>query len=82
MLLGFPPWSVRAGGLAEVVEDGVTGLVLRPGDAGAWALAVERVFRDSEDERMGQAAWEQWSERFTPEKGLQNLESAYRKALD
>jgi glycosyltransferase involved in cell wall biosynthesis len=78
---GVPALVSKAGGLPEVVQDGVTGLVLPAGDAGAWASAVERLLEDSESERMGQAAWELWSEDFTPEKGLQNLESAYRRTL-
>jgi hypothetical protein len=41
--------------------------VLQHGDAGAWALAVGRVFEDSASERMGQAAWVPLSERFSPE---------------
>jgi glycosyltransferase involved in cell wall biosynthesis len=76
---GVPALVSKAGGLPEVVEDSVTGLVLPAGDAGAWARAVERLIDDSESERMGQAAWGRWSERFTPEKGLQNLENAYRE---
>jgi glycosyltransferase involved in cell wall biosynthesis len=79
---GVPVLVSEAGGLPEVVEDGETGLVLPPGDAEAWSCAVERLFDDTESERMGQAAWELWSTRFTPERGLENLESAYRKALD
>jgi hypothetical protein len=43
---------------------------------------VERVFKDSESESMGQAAWELSPEGFTPQKGLVNLENAYRRALD
>jgi glycosyltransferase involved in cell wall biosynthesis len=75
---GVPALVSGVGGLPEIVRDGVTGLVLPSGDAGAWARAVMRLFDDSESERMGCAAWDLWSERFTPEKGLQNLEGAYR----
>jgi glycosyltransferase involved in cell wall biosynthesis len=78
---GVPALVSKAGGLPEVVVDGVTGLVVPLGDARAWARAVDRLFEDSESERMGQAAWELWSELYTPEEGLNNLERAYRRAL-
>jgi glycosyltransferase involved in cell wall biosynthesis len=46
--LGRPVVVSSAGGLAEYVEDGVTGLVVPPGDVAALATAVLRVTRDAE----------------------------------
>jgi glycosyltransferase involved in cell wall biosynthesis len=71
----------RAGGLPEVVHDELTGLVLPPSDPEAWAQAADRLLDDSESERMGRSAWELWSNRYSPEQGLHNIESAYRQAL-
>jgi glycosyltransferase involved in cell wall biosynthesis len=76
-----PALVSRAGGLPEVVQDEVTGLVLPPSDPEAWARAADRLLDDSESERMGRSAWELWSDRYTPEQGLVNLESAYRRAV-
>ena len=45
----------RVGGLAEVVSDGGTGLLVPPGDPAALALAVTRYFREGCRERMAQA---------------------------
>ncbi len=41
-----PVVSTRVGGLAEMVQDGLTGYLCPPGDAAALADAVERFFRE------------------------------------
>jgi glycosyltransferase involved in cell wall biosynthesis len=46
---GVPVVATRTGGLEDVVEEGVTGLLVPPGDPGALALAIERYF----DEGLG-----------------------------
>jgi glycosyltransferase involved in cell wall biosynthesis len=40
---GLPVVASRVGGLAEVVEEGVSGLLVPPGDAGALATALARL---------------------------------------
>ncbi len=39
---GVPVIGSRIGGIAELIEDGVTGLLFPPGDAGALAQAIEK----------------------------------------
>ena len=78
---GVPVLVSRAGGLPEVVQDEVTGLVLPPADAGAWAQAVDRLLDDAESERMGRLGRDVWTDRYSREQGLNNLESAYRRAM-
>lgn len=78
---GVPVLVSRAGGLPEVVRDEVTGLILPPTDSGAWAKAVDRLLDDTESERMGRSGWELWADRYSPEQGLINIESAYRTAM-
>lgn len=46
MAAGRPVVTTDAGGTVDVVHDGVNGLVVPPGDAGAFANAVIRVLRD------------------------------------
>ena len=46
---GAPVIATRTGGLEEVVEDGISGLLVAPGDPAGLARAVERFF----DEDMG-----------------------------
>jgi glycosyltransferase involved in cell wall biosynthesis len=48
---GVPVIATRTGGLEDIVEDGVTGLLVEPAQPGALARAVERFF----DEGMGPA---------------------------
>jgi glycosyltransferase involved in cell wall biosynthesis len=43
MAVGTPVVATRVGGLAEVVEDGVTGRLVEPGDPAALAAAVQEV---------------------------------------
>jgi glycosyltransferase involved in cell wall biosynthesis len=78
---GVPVVASCVGALPEVVEDGVTGLLLSPDDKMAWARGVERLLDDHESERMGGEAWNVWRDRFGPETGLRNIESSYRRAL-
>ncbi|HEX3239245.1 MAG TPA: glycosyltransferase family 4 protein [Solirubrobacterales bacterium] len=48
MASGLPVVATRAGGLPETVEDGVTGLLVEPGDAVALAAAMERALGEPE----------------------------------
>jgi glycosyltransferase involved in cell wall biosynthesis len=54
---GRPVIGSRAGGIPDIVSDGVNGLLVPPGDARALAAAVERVLTDRElAERLAAAA--------------------------
>ncbi len=56
MASGRPVVSSRQSGIPELVEDGVSGLLCPPGDAGALADALERLARDPDlRRRMGEA---------------------------
>jgi glycosyltransferase involved in cell wall biosynthesis len=49
----------RAGGIPDIVEDGVNGVLVPPGDAEALAAAIERILDDEElASRLGAAAAE------------------------
>jgi glycosyltransferase involved in cell wall biosynthesis len=78
---GVPAVVSRAGGLPEFVQDGVTGLLIPPGDVKAWAEAIERLFDDSECDRMGRASLRLWADEYSPERGLTQLEDVYRFAI-
>jgi glycosyltransferase involved in cell wall biosynthesis len=67
MAAGLPVVATRVGGMAEVVEDGRTGLLAPAGDAEALAESVMRLARDpglaAEMGRWGRArAWAEFSE--------------------
>ena len=78
---GVPVVVSNLGGLPEVVQDGVTGLILPPADSSSWTEAAHRLLDNDESQRMGQAAFHLWSTRYSPEQGIANLEGAYRRAL-
>jgi glycosyltransferase involved in cell wall biosynthesis len=75
---GVPVLARAVGAVPELVEDGVSGLLLPSLGAAEVAAAAERLLDDAEAERMGVAAWATWRERYSPERGLANLEQAYR----
>lgn len=59
MISGLPVVATHVGGVPELVEDGVTGFLVPPGNPGALAQALQRVLDDSElRHRMGHAGRE------------------------
>lgn len=78
---GVPVVASRIGALPELVEDGESGLLVEPSDVPAWQAALERLTDEAESERMGAHAWHLWKQHFSPERGLENLEAAYRSSL-
>ena len=79
---GVPVLASRIGALPELVEHGASGLLFPPNDVEALAAGVTRLADDGESERLGEGAWQLWRERFTPERGLKELEACYRRPLD
>jgi len=66
MAYGRPVVATAVGGLADAVEDGVTGLLVPPRDPGALRAALERLLGDPELRRtLGAAARARAAERFT-----------------
>lgn len=64
MAAGLPVVATAVGGVPELVEDGVTGILAPPGDVQALASALEALVGDPQRRReMGQAARER-SKRF------------------
>jgi glycosyltransferase involved in cell wall biosynthesis len=78
MAMGLPVVASRIGGIPEVVEDGVTGILFRSGDAKALAEAVLDILGDKERARhMGAAARRSVEERFNLDRTLEVLEAIY-----
>jgi glycosyltransferase involved in cell wall biosynthesis len=69
-----------AGGLPEVVENGVTGIVVPRGDAKALAQAIGSLLADPQRRRvMGQAGRERALRLFDWDRSAQQFEEIYRE---
>jgi glycosyltransferase involved in cell wall biosynthesis len=79
---GVPVVASRIGGLQEIVDERVTGLFADPYDAVSWTDALERMMDDDLVQAMGTAARRYWTERYTPEHNLRQLESIYEEAIE
>src|SRR5690606_30169658 len=80
MVQEVPPIVTRTGGSHELVEDGVSGLVVAPGDAAALADAMLRLYRDPEASRqMGINARRRIGERFRVEDAIRAHVDLYRE---
>jgi glycosyltransferase involved in cell wall biosynthesis len=78
---GKPIVAADIGGLRDVVVDGETGLLVKPGDAEAIAAALRRLLADPGlRERMGAAARVQ-AATFGPDAVVPRFEEAYEAAL-
>ena len=81
MAHGRPVVASAVGGLLDLVEDGVTGLLVPPGDPIALRAALERLLGDPAlRERMGAAARERARERFSWAAATAATLLAYRAA--
>jgi glycosyltransferase involved in cell wall biosynthesis len=80
MAAGLPVVATSNGGPAEIIEDGVTGTLLRPRRPDEWALAIGRLLVD-DDRRaaMGRRARAAVLERFTPHHHVAALLEAYER---
>jgi glycosyltransferase involved in cell wall biosynthesis len=77
-----PVVATDAGGLPEVVEDGVTGFVVAKADAGALANAIDRLLSDADlRARMGRAGRTRACERFDWDRSAAQFESVYRQIV-
>lgn len=75
---GVPAVATRVGGVPSVVEDGVTGLLVPPGDAAAIAASVVALLRAPERRAlMGAAARRRAESRWTDARLLADLRALY-----
>jgi len=79
---GLPVVASRLGAMAEIVEDGRTGLLFRPGDPEDLAAKVEWAWSHPKELReMGLEARKEYERKYTAEQNYQRLMEIYQKAI-
>ena len=82
MAAGLPVIAANAGGPAEIITDGVDGLLVLPGDVAALAAGLRRLAGDSAlRARLGAAARRRASD-FAPDRIAPKVMHVYRAVLD
>jgi glycosyltransferase involved in cell wall biosynthesis len=78
MAAGMPVAAVRAGGPAELIQDGESGVLVAPGDLEAMAAAVASLCADAAwRARMGRSAQARIRESFSLAATIRNMEGLY-----
>ncbi|HXR32523.1 MAG TPA: WecB/TagA/CpsF family glycosyltransferase [Verrucomicrobiae bacterium] len=79
---GLPAVASRLGAMAEIVQDGVTGLHFEPGNAADLTAKVEWAWNHPEELlRMGRAARREYEAKYTPERNYRMLMDIYSRAI-
>jgi glycosyltransferase involved in cell wall biosynthesis len=78
MAAGLPVIGTRLGGIPEVIEENVNGLLFAPGNSEELAAAIEKLIADHAiREKMGPMGRKIYEEKFTAAKMVTNIESLY-----
>jgi glycosyltransferase involved in cell wall biosynthesis len=79
---GTPVIASKLGGMAEIVDDGRTGLHFKPGDPADLAMKVRSILADPlKLARLRQAARQRFDQCFTADVNHKSLMAIYKKAL-
>jgi hypothetical protein len=82
MMFGKPVVGCRAGGMNEVIEEGITGLLAEPGDVPSLAVAIGTLLEDAETRAMlGRAGRERYLQLYTREALIKRTLKFYRQTL-
>jgi glycosyltransferase involved in cell wall biosynthesis len=80
MAAGIPVVATNVGGNPEVIEDGISGLLVPPRDSAAIAAAVGRLLEDEElSSRLGQAGMRRVSDLFSLSRSVHETEHLYQR---
>lgn len=82
MQSGKPVVAFAIPALRELVEDGITGLLVPPGNTKALAAAITRIVSDHElQARMGEAARKRFEENYAGKKSMEKIIALYKQVL-
>jgi glycosyltransferase involved in cell wall biosynthesis len=82
MAAGIPVVATDVEGVREAVVDGVTGRLVKPGDAGKFATAIESVIHgDLDYEKLAAAAQNRHAERFSDRAMAEQVANVYREVV-
>jgi glycosyltransferase involved in cell wall biosynthesis len=80
MALGLPTIATTVPGMEALVEEGVTGVLVPPGNARELERAIDRLLRDPDTRaRMGEAARRRYEQRFTLDSSVPRFAELYRE---
>jgi glycosyltransferase involved in cell wall biosynthesis len=80
---GLPVVASNIGAAAEVIRDGRTGRLYRPGDADHLADVLEELFlNEAQIADMGRQARAEYEEKYTPQRNYDQLLAAYALAAE
>jgi glycosyltransferase involved in cell wall biosynthesis len=83
MACSRPIVATRAGGIPEIVEDGVNGLLVPPRDAHALAQAIVRALKDQDlRQRLGKAGFDRVNARFTVDRMVEQTAAVYERLVN
>lgn len=80
---GLPVVASRLGAMAEIIENGVSGLHFEPGNPQDLAQKIQWLHDHPEEcQQMGENAHREYEEKYTPEKNYELLMDVYRQAIE
>jgi glycosyltransferase involved in cell wall biosynthesis len=82
MALGRPVVATDVGGVGSIVKNGVTGLLVPPGDAGLLAQAIQHALTSPLANEWAEAASRLIGEKHSLEGMVDSYEKLYRKIID
>jgi glycosyltransferase involved in cell wall biosynthesis len=78
---GVPVIASSIGALREIVQDGVSGVLVPVDDASEWSTSAARLMDERTSVQLGEGAWRSWDRCYRPDVALGTLEDAYADAL-
>jgi glycosyltransferase involved in cell wall biosynthesis len=79
---GVPVVAPGHGSFPEIVTDGQTGVLFRPGDAASLTQAMEQLSDPDASIAMGRRAKQRYEDRYGPERNLESLLRVYAEATE